>query len=308
MSWCTIESDPGVFTSLIEAIGVAGVQVEELWSLDAEALTQSAQGGPVHGLIFLFKYQKEEPRQTLGFGEAPGLFFANQTINNACATQAFLHILLNCPGIDVGHTLRGFKEMTAEFPADMRGDAIGNIEEIRTAHNSFSRAEPFISDEKATPDDDDEAFHFVAYVPHGGNVYELDGLQQGPILLGDVGSDAPGAWLDVARPAIQERIARYTGAEIRFNLMALVRSKLQCAEEAVAAAEASGDEAAASAARAEVASQQELREGWAVENKRRKHNYVPLIVKLVEELAKRGELEPARAKARAHAKAQREAA
>ena len=301
MSWCTIESDPGVFTSLIEAIGVKDVQVEELWSLDEEAL---AAHNPVHGLIFLFKYQKGEPRETLGWGEAPGLFFAQQTISNACATQAFLHILLNSPGLDVGDALRDFKEMTADFPADMRGLAIGNIDSIRVAHNSFSRAEPFISDEKVATDDDD-VFHFVAYVPHGGKVFELDGLQEGPIVLGDVGS---ADWLDVARPAIQERIAKYTGSEIRFNLMAVVKSKLKTAEEAVAAAEAGGDEAGVGAARAEVVRQQELRTGWARENKRRKHNYIPFIVKMIEELAKRGELAALREKAAETAKATREAA
>ncbi|KAL3656222.1 hypothetical protein V7S43_018947 [Phytophthora oleae] len=292
MSWCTIESDPGVFTALIEDIGVKGVQVEELYTLDEH---QFAELSPVYGLVFLFKYEsnQNEAAEPPVFASEDGLFFAKQVISNACATQAILSILLNSQDIELGETLAEFKAFTSDFPSDLKGLAISNSDKIRLAHNSFARAEPFVVEERKATEDDD-VYHFVAYVPVNGKVYELDGLREGPICLGEVSEpENRDSWLQVACPVIQKRIEKYSATEIRFNLLALVKNRIQTYEEQLhAVIETGGSESEAAQIQADLAAEQQKRENWALENKRRKHNYIPFIIQLLKTLAEKKQLEP----------------
>jgi len=238
--WCTIESDPGVFTSLCEEVGIKGVQFEEIYSLDVDAFTP-LETDKVFGLVFLFKWKKEVDERPTVQAADHGIFFAQQVIHNACATQAILNCLLNVPSdkLDAGKALTEFREFTGALDPQMKGLALGNSEVIRKAHNSFRTQSSFeiVQDDDAKGD----AFHFVGFVCVDNKVYELDGLKPGPILVGDV--PANGAWFETARVEIQRRIETYTqkaaaaggedAAELRFNLMAIVASKLSEAEKKI---------------------------------------------------------------------------
>ena len=240
-------------------------------------------------------------------------------------------MLLNRPEIDVGDELRNLKSFCADMSFKDRGWAIGNSDMIRMAHNSFSRQEPFQIEEDRRATKEDDVFHFISYLPFNDVLYELDGLQEGPIFL-DVCTEED--WLQKAREEITQRIQKYAANEIRFNLLAIVadpreraereKSKLRAVgshlrkalgvaapgEEEKEAGVLSEEEVAALPSDSEgmqkrlaeldeetaeldavIAIQNEKREKWRVENNRRRHNYVPFIFETLKVLAEKNMLE-----------------
>ncbi len=259
------------------------MQFEELLSLDAETL---AQLHPVYGVIFLFKFPTDQPYTAadrphdgeFDRGAADRLFFAAQTIQNACATQALLSVLLNKTDaeagadgdgspdqrVDVGADLRAFRDFAMALPPDLRGEALSNSELIRDVHNSFARASPFADETRRAardPSEAEDAFHFVAYTAVGGTLYELDGLQPAPISHGACGADGEQFAARVME-VLRRRVARYSDGEIRFNLLAVVRDLRLRAREL-------GD--------AEMLARETARRReWLFENALRRHNFVAL--------------------------------
>lgn len=148
--WCLIESDPGTFTDLVRMIGVQETQVDEVYGLDDASL---APLEPILGLIFLFRWRPVDDDDGAGEADAARpegdeedarrvmkrVYFANQIIENACATQAVLSVVLNAAGIDIGEELQHFRDFTKDFTPALKGLAISNSRLLKQAHHSFAR-------------------------------------------------------------------------------------------------------------------------------------------------------------------------
>ncbi|KAJ5857597.1 hypothetical protein N7455_008491 [Penicillium solitum] len=253
-SWngfCEIESEPALFNVMLRDFGVKGVKIQEVVSLDEEMM--ALLDNPVYGLIFLFRWREDND----GKQEATcpdGLWFANQTANNACASVALLNIVNNIPDIDLGENLRSFKEFTMPFTPALRGDAINNFEFVKRIHNSYARKMDILNSDlqlktEATTrkkgskgpaaEESDATFHFIAFMPVMGQLWKFDGLERQPRALGThrnkpagttlltlVGECSEDDWLELVKPNLLDRMAAYEEEEIEFSILGLVRDPL----------------------------------------------------------------------------------
>lgn len=119
---------------------------------------------------------------------------------------------MNAEGVELGDKLRDFKDETKGMCTALRGHYLSSNTFIRTIHNSFTRrmdhlnADLFLENQASEASskskkrtvskkssrkkkkkknvDSDYGFHFVAYVPAHGHVWELDGLMNKPHKIG----------------------------------------------------------------------------------------------------------------------------
>lgn len=144
-------------------------------------------------------------------------------------------------------------------------------------------------------------------------VFRLDGLKPGPVLLGNTeGSD----WWNVAKPAIEERMGRYSASETAFSLLSVCESKSSVLNKELASIRgehALFPEGSPDATRiigsirgieAQLAEEASKLEMQRQENVRRRHNFTPFILALCQALARSGGLDSCVEKAKERRSAQ----
>ncbi|KAI1478519.1 cysteine proteinase [Daldinia eschscholtzii] len=243
--WVELESEPGFFNAILQELGAKYFKVQEVYSLDPDILEFLPK--PVHGLIFLFQYEGDgEPSNEENRQECPDyLWFTNQTTANACATVALMNIIMNAQDANLGVELQKFKNSTKELPPPHRGYSLDKNDFIRSVHNSVARRIDLLSEDLCLDNKYEESiqvkkrrtqkrsnraprqkraetnYHYIAYVPVNGQVWELDGFQTKPLCLGPIS----GSWIDTASTAIQERMMRNSEFS-SYSLLAICQSPL----------------------------------------------------------------------------------
>ncbi|KAL9696835.1 hypothetical protein quinque_000276 [Culex quinquefasciatus] len=101
------------------------------------------------------------------------LFYLRQYVHNACGTIALVHAVLNNPDIELteGSVMKKYLDGARDLSPEERGKLLENDAGFTETHESVAN-----EGQTAAPDINEKVYHhFVAFVHHGGKLYELDG-------------------------------------------------------------------------------------------------------------------------------------
>ena len=213
--WAELENDPAIFSTLLREWGVPSVQVNEVVPLDSIFAVPAES---VYGLILLSRWSAPETDNNTT--EAPcGVWFANQTSSFSCASVSIMNVINNHEELNLGQRLNNFRATTLNLSPKERGLALDQFDHVRDVHNSFAtdidimnvdtrlredvieaaKKQKRLEQERNRKtkkrrkrvshdrDDDPPGFHFIAYVPVGGSVWRMDGMECFPRKIGKKG-------------------------------------------------------------------------------------------------------------------------
>lgn len=181
LEWIPMESNPQVMNSFLHKVGVKPhIQVVDVFGFDEELLNMIE--GQVEGLLLCYPL-RGQAQGTVDEDAKEKLYFMRQTIRNACATMALVHLLANrCKDEDFepnSHLKEFINESSKLEPEDKAGK-FENCQGIATAHEEVSNE----GQTEAPAPSESVEYHFISLINHDGTIYELDGRKHGPIAHG----------------------------------------------------------------------------------------------------------------------------
>lgn len=178
LEWIPMESNPEVMNSFLRKVGVKPhIDVVDVLGFDDELLQMVE--GKVEGILLCYP-MKEGTDCTVDEAAKERLYFMRQTIRNACATMALIHLLANqCSDDDFepNSSMKEFIKESKQLEPEVKANKFESCETIATAHEKASVE----GQTEAPPASDSVEYHFISIIHDNNTIYEMDGRKHGPI-------------------------------------------------------------------------------------------------------------------------------
>ncbi|XP_053685314.1 ubiquitin carboxyl-terminal hydrolase [Sabethes cyaneus] len=223
-TWLPIESNPEVLNKYLGKLGVSPLwNIVDIYGVEDEML--AFVPSPLKSLIFLFpctdvyeafRAQEDEELKAKNIEHPKSLFYMRQYVHNACGTIALVHAILNNPEIELEEKsfMKNFFDDAKDKTPEERGRQLENDTGFIETHESMAN-----EGQTAAPDINQKVYnHFIAFVHHEGQLYELDGRKNFPIAHGQTSPDN----LLKDAVAVCKKYIALDPNEVRFTLLGLV--------------------------------------------------------------------------------------
>lgn len=183
LEWIPMESNPEVMNPFLRTIGIKQhVKIVDVLGFD-DMLLEMVEG-KVEGLIMLYPLKKD-PGSDLSYEEnsTNKLYFMKQTIRNACATMAIIHLVANqCNDGDFepNSSIKKFIDESKQFDPDVKANRFESCQSIATAHEQATNE----GQTDAPSASDSVEYHFICFIHRLDTIYEMDGRARAPINRG----------------------------------------------------------------------------------------------------------------------------
>lgn len=173
-----MESNPEVMNSFFHKVGVKPhITVVDVLGFDDELLQMVE--GKVEGILLCYPI-RGETEQTVDEEAKGRLYFMRQTIRNACATMALIHLLANqCSDEDFepNSSIKEFIKDSKTLEPEVKANKFESCETIAAAHETASVE----GQTEAPAASESVEYHFISIINNGNTIYEMDGRKHGPI-------------------------------------------------------------------------------------------------------------------------------
>ena len=212
-----MESNPEVMNSFLRRVGVKpNINVSDILGFDDELLQMVE--GKVEGILLCYP-MSGQTNNTVDEEAKSRLYFMRQTIRNACATMALIHLLANqCKDSDFepNSSIKEFIRESKQLEPEVKANKFESCETIASAHEQAS-----VGGQTEAPSASQSVeYHFISIIHNNNTIYEMDGRKHGPI---NHGPTRPDTFLKDAIQVVKKFVDT-DPANPNFSMQAVTRS------------------------------------------------------------------------------------